>query len=357
MLMATFSSRLLFMVPVMAVGVASCGGAAPSRIESAHTLSLLSDPSLSLPPAPPGALFADGYGPSLREASLDARRGVAEQIKSRLTSRIDARETESTREGSERDVEARVQAEAEFEHAELIEVRGEARVQSGYVVRAYVLRRLVIDAYRKDIGELRDVLSARLPSIESAVQTGDAAVLILRENAPGELVKKIDQKRRIIEHLGDSESVTELETRARVLEAGAVVARRGVRWRFEVRSAQNVEPGLLQAAESVLRQAFERRGCVGSELGTPGESTEVRVIIEVSSRDHHEVGLKWRYLGLAFQVQDARSGVELMRFDGGGDLAKGGGRSFAEADLAAVADLGERLEGRALAVLNRLSCL
>jgi hypothetical protein len=180
---------------------------------------------VELPPAPPGSIWADGFGPTLREASQDARRAVAEQISATLRSSLDAREQEDSSRGSRREIDARVRTESEFEHLHLVEVRGEAQVDGGFIARAWVARRRVVEAYVKDLGEARARLAESLPAIEAAALRGDSTSILSVERSPGAQLDRMTRIRRLVEHLGGQVEASAVDDDAARIEAVVAMER------------------------------------------------------------------------------------------------------------------------------------
>jgi len=342
----------------LVLSLGACGGVAPARIEPRTP----SPPpaELRLPAAPRGALWADGYGPTLREASLDARRAVAEQISARLRSSLDAREQEHTQHGSQREVDARIRTETAFEHLELIEVIGEAQVEGGYVARAWVDRRRVVDALRADIAQARARLAEALPRVEAAAERGDATVLLSTAQSPGAQLDGIDRMRRVVEHLGGQVDEAQIEADARRVEAGVAAQRSAAHLALEVHG--DAPSGLREAVTAALSARFAARGCdlrlAPSAETPPGDaaSVSVRVRVDLTTRDHAELGVMWRYLGLELQAIDAATGGTVLRFVALPELAKGGGRDWDLADQALARSLDARLKDRAGPAFDAIQC-
>ena len=338
----------------------ACGGApTPVRIDPPAGAGRA---AVELPPAPPGSIWADGFGPTLREASQDARRAVAEQISAKLRASLDAREQEDSSRGSRREVDARVRTESEFEHLHLVEVRGEAQVDGGFVARAWVARRRVVEAYLKDLGEARTRLAESLPAIEAAASRGDTTTLLSVERSPGAQLDRITRIRRLVEHLGGQVEANAADDDAARIEA--VVATQRTKTVLFLSLEGDVPPRLRDAVTAEVVASFGKRGCdlrVGAPVQEESASAEavptVRVRVAVQSRAHSELGMRWRYLGLEIEATDVRTGGTVLRFVALPELAKGGGRDEAQADQALARVLGERLAERSRATFERIACV
>lgn len=342
----------------LALSLVACGGVAPARLEPPARPE--APPELRLPAAPRGSIWADGYGPTLREASLDARRAVAEQISARLRSSLDAREQEHSKHGSQREVDARIRTETAFEHLELIQVIGDAHVQGGHVARAWVDRRRVVDALRADIAQARARLAEALPRIEAAAERRDSTVLLSAAQSPGLQLDGIDRMRRVVEHLGGQVDEAQVDADARRVEAQVASQRAAAHWVLEVHG--DAPSGLREAVTAALSTRFAARGCdlrlVSPRDAAVGEGSPVTVYVrvELSTRDHAELGMMWRYLGLELQAIDAATGGTVLRFVALPELAKGGGRDWALADQALARSLDARLKDRAGPAFDAILC-
>jgi len=337
-----------------AVLLTACGGApTPVRIDPPAGAGRA---PVELPPAPPNSIWADGFGPTLREASQDAKRAVAEQISAKLQASLDAREQEDSSRGSRREVDARVRTESEFEHLHLVEVRGEAQVDGGFVARAWVARRRVVEAYLKDLGEARARLAESLPAIEAAASRGDTTTLLSVERSPGAQLDRITRIRRLVEHLGGQVEASAVDDDAARIEA--VVATQRAKTVLLLSLDGDVPPRLRDTVTAEVVALFRGRGC-DLRLGAAGSAEvapTVQVRVAVQSRTHTELGMRWRYLGLEIEATDVRTGGTVLRFVALPELAKGGGRDEAQADQALARALNERLAERAGPTFARIAC-
>ena len=78
--------------------------------------------------------------------------------------------------------------------------------------------------------------------------------------------------------------------------------------------------------------------------------------VDLTTRDHAELGMMWRYLGLELQAIDAATGGTVLRFVALPELAKGGGRDWALADQALARSLDARLAERAGPAFDAILC-
>jgi acetolactate synthase regulatory subunit len=348
-------NRLLAVVVLLA----ACGGApTPVRIDPPVGSAR---PAVELPPAPPGSIWADGFGPTLREASQDAKRAVAEQISAKLQASLDAREQEDSSRGSRREVDARVRTESQFEHLHLVEVRGEAQVDGGFIARAWVARRRVVDAYLKDLGEARARLAELLPTVEAAAARGDTTTLLSVERSPGAQLDRIARIRRLVEHLGGQVEASAVESDATRIEV--LVATQRAKTVLFLSLEGELPPRLRESVTAEVVAMFGKRGCdlrlgvpVAEERASAETVPTVHVRVAAQSRDHKELGMRWRYLGLEIEATDMRTGGTVLRFVGLPELAKGGGRDEAQADQALARALGERLAERAGPTFEHIAC-
>ena len=342
----------------LGIAVAGCGAASPARLEP--EAKPVAPAELRLPRAPGGAIWADGYGPTLREASLDARRAVAEQISARLRSSLDAREQEHSAHGSQREVDARIRTETAFEHLELVEVGGEAQVSGGYVARAWVDRGRVVDAFKQDIAQARARLAEALPRVEAAAARADATVLLSSAQAPGAQLDAIQRLRRVVEHLGGRVDDAAVDAEAERVEARVAAQRAASQLVLEVRG--DAPAGLREVVVAAVGARFAARGCdlraAAQQDDEPSDAPRpsVRVVVDLTTRDHTELGVMWRYLGLELQAVDAATGGTVLRFVAMPELAKGGGRDWALADQALARSLEARLVERAGPAFDAIVC-
>jgi hypothetical protein len=312
-----------------------------------------------LPPAPPGSLHADGFGPTLREASLDAKRAVSEQLRAKIASRLDAQETEDSLRGGSRDISQRIRTESDFEHAELIQIRGDAAVDGGFVVRAYLDRDRAAAVYREEIHAEQQKLQALAPVAEKALVEADTARLLRVDASPGAHLERLLSKRRILARVGDRDSDpgAQDDTAAEELERRVSAARRGVALRLQV---EGEAPPTVRAAtiEAVAKQ-FQARGCTLTEApfdpvmpGVPAADVTLRLVV----RDAREAGVEWRYLGFEVSAVDTRSKESFFRYTAMPDFAKGGGKGWDQADRGLVKALNDKLADKAPAAFAALTC-
>ena len=345
--------------------VAACGGGGGTRhVESANHAVAENGGSgergPALPKAPPGSLWADGFGPTLREAALDAKRAVTEQLDARIESQLDARETEDSLKGGSRDISARIKTQSAFEHADLIEVLGDAPRDGGVAVRAYLDRRRAAEVYAEDMRQQREKLKALAPVVSQAITTADAGTLLRIETAPGALLGRLQAQRRIAGRLdGAATAPTEDETSADTLERDASGARRRTVLRLKVEAPETLPPEVRRAAAEAVSHLFTTRGCTLGEAtfdppadGVPAADFTLRL----ASRDGEEAGLQWRYLGLELEGRDARTQNSFFHFSALPEFAKGGGKGWDNADRALVKAVESRLADKMQPALAALTC-
>jgi hypothetical protein len=345
----------------LAMTLAACGGGAGgTRTSGGGGGSGARGLSDELPPAPAGSLWADGFGPTLREASLDARRAVSEQLDAKIASRLDARETEDSLRGGSRDVSQRIRTESAFEHAELIEIGGEEKRADGYVVRAYLRRERAANVYREEIAAEGEKLAAVLPVAEDALGKADAARLLRVDRGPGHFITRLTDKGRVLTRLdarGGALETAVPET-ALALERRLSAARRGAVLRLAVTG--DAPPAVRAAVIEAVGQRFAARGCALTEAPhtppEPGATPIADVTLALAVRESREAGVDWRYLGLEIEARDARTGESFFRFSAMPDLAKGGGKGLDKADRGLVKHLGERLPVVSEKTFDTLTC-
>ena len=304
-------------------------------------------------------MHAEGFGPTLREASLDAKRAVAEQLNARITSHLDARETEDSLRGGSRDVSQRIKTDSTFAHAELIEIRGDVKTDGGFVVQAFLDRDRAAEVYRQDIHAEQEKLQALLPVAEKAVVEGDAAHLLRVDASPGYALSRLADLRRILARIGgrDALSGTADDAAAEASERRISAARRAVVLRLRVEG--EAPPTVRAAAVERIARLFAARGCTLTEADfTPVEPGRAAadVTLRLLTRDGRESGVEWRYLGLELEALDARSRQSFFGFVATPDLAKGGGRGWDQADRGLVKNLEEKLAERATPAFEALTC-
>ncbi len=346
---------------VLVSTLAACGGGAGGTRASGEGGGRGGrDGSDALPPAPRGALWADGFGPTLREASLDARRAVSEQLDARIASHLDARETEDSLRGGSRDVSQRVRTESAFEHAELIEIAGEEKRADGYVVRAFLRREKAAAVYREEIAAEGEKLAAIVPVAEDALGKADTARLLRTDRGPGHFIERLTNKGRVLARLNDRGGALEaaVSPDALALERRLSAARRSAVLRLSVTG--DVPPAVRAAAVEAVAQRFAARGCALTETPStptgPVPAPVADVTLTLALRTSHEAGVDWRYLGVEIEARDAKTGESFFRFSAMPELAKGGGKGLDKADRGLVKHLAERLPAVSEKAFEVLTC-
>ena len=336
-------------------------GAAPvaRRVDPTELSTQLAEAELALPPAPPGTMVGDGFGPTLAEAVQDARRAVSEQITARVESEVEGTQSEINGEASA-EARLRVRTTSSFEHAELMRTIGAAERPGGFVARVVLDRDDAAKVYRAELEADRERLATLEPTVREAIATLDTAVLLSTAHAPGEVLASMRRKGRVIEALGrDADATGPAEAMVLEREASAVRARAEIRLRVD----SEVSEPLRRAAAGEIGRQLQARGCRFIEEGRgaggaelPPDAPVALATLRLRQRDHEERGLKWRYLGLELSVVDARSGRQVMRFVGMPDLVHGGGPDWPRADEATARALRGKLAEKGAHAFAAITC-
>ncbi|MEE2785897.1 MAG: hypothetical protein VX589_01060 [Myxococcota bacterium] len=301
--------------------------------------------SKTLPSVPANALWGDGVGATLHEAVIDGRRVVSEQIVAQLSSESRSFESSSNR-GEEFESSLRITSVSEFQHAELIKTVGAIRTKTGFVARVVLSRSEAIEAYQTDVRELTKRLSRLAPILKRGIETFDTAILLNARYSPRLIYTELLRAARILRFLGDEyqprmpTSIAELENRAGVLRSAAVI---------RVRLEGNGSARLKNAIAGEISQALAAQGCTLNleSIDTPSSHRATAILnVQVASRNHRELGVYWRYVGLQLAVRDSASGQTFATLSAMPEFVHGGGPSWPMADQAVVRRIGAELKPR-----------
>lgn len=337
------------LVLALSLFAGGCGAPQPARVER---------PAPVVEPLPRvGAdkLWADGFGPSPREAELDARRAVSEQIVSKVRSRSTATEAETNGAG-DRFTEVRIATESVFERAELIRTVKVVERGTGYVARAALDKAQVARAYRAVFEKGQAAITRVVPVLAEAMATLDTSVLLSAEHAPSILSARLDAIARVMAAVGQPiRRVERVGEQAIASQASQMRQRALIRLQVKGNASPAVERGVIGHLEAALRTRgcrFTRAAHAPPEPGQPAANATLTLMV----RNHQEAGLFWRYLGLDLAMDDARSKRPVLRLTGMPRIAHGGGRTREQAEHAVIKRLGEVLPSKAGATLAGLTC-
>ncbi len=297
-----------------------------------------------LPAAKGDVLWGDGFGPTQREAVLDARRAVAEQIVSQVQSKSRSRVAEA---GGDTDREAAVEvrSKSHFAHAELIETLAVSKRPGGFVARAVLDKSKAAKVYAAELKRARERLGALGPVVTKGIAALDTSVLLASDSAPGQLMEQQAGKARVLAVLGRPSAVKP-PAESLALERRASVARRAARIRLAL--SGKVSKPIRQAVYKEVGALLAGRGCRFAEAPhdvPPAGVPAANASLNLQVRNHQEEGLKWRYLSVELSILDARTGRPVFRFDAP-ELVHAGGPTWARADAALVRRLSEALAAR-----------
>lgn len=329
----------------LALALAACGPPAPARLPT--------PPPPALPAPGPDDVVGDGHGYTAREAELDARRAVAEQLRARIKTRTEASERDI--DGvTDRQAETRTSSEALFDHAELIHTLGVLPAEGGFRARAVLNRAQAARVFQQHIQEDDALLVRQAAAIDAALATLDTATLL----QPGPRLVRARQREAaaLLEALGRP---TRLAWPPSVAAASTrlAAARRRTVVRLQVVSA--LPAALREAVVAQWVQLFQARGCalVEAPQTPPAEGAPTAdAVLTIMGRRHQEKGLEWRYLGVDLRVEDARSRRPVFVASALPDTAHGGGLDEVQADRAALRRLAEVLPERFKDALDGLDC-
>ncbi len=335
-------------VVLCALLVAGCG-APPVPVEAPA-------PSVveRLPDPPRGSLWGDGYGPTAREAVLDARRAVSEQVVAKMSSEVETQVAESGGK-AERDARQHVRTQSAFGHVELLVTLGVVEQDGGFIARVGLDRRRALEVYGDELREADERVLATQPGVDAALGSLDTSVLLVAENAPGHHLATRSRVARVLAVLGHAKGMVPPDA-AVILERKASKLRRTAVLRLSVKG--DVPAAVRDAATGAIARQLEARGCqvVAPDYVLAEDVPAADAVLRLQTRDHLESGLKWRYLGLAIEVVDARSARPVFRYVALPDFVHAGGPSWPQADKALARRLGARLAEKAAADFARLTC-
>lgn len=327
------------------IGLAACSGPVPARLPA--------PPEAPLPPAPADHLVGDGHGVTERDAELDARRAVIEQLDARVESRTEAEESEHNGQGDRRSA-VHVTSEARFDHAELLKTLAVVPGAEGFRARVVLSRRTASAALERDLVELDSRISGLTPTLTEGIAHLDTAILLATESAPATLLERRRGLTRVLRALG--KPVAEASGTS-PLQAQVAALRRQATIRLQVRGA-GVGMGLRTAAVNALTAALRARGCVlveGPFLPPAADTPAADATLVLALRSQQEGGLQWRTLGLDLRIVDARSGRPVLLLSGP-RAAHAGGLSDQQADQAVIRRLESVLEDDFAPTLDRIQC-
>lgn len=320
--------KFIYLVPFFAL--VACGPTAVRRPPPATP---------ALPPAPPDAVVGDGVGRTQREAELDARRVVIEQLTARLTTRTEAVEREHNGLG-DRKSSVEVTSEASFDHAELIETIGIVETDGGFRVRAALSRARAVPVYQQRVTQLDAARLAARQAVEAARSSLDTAVLLKDAQAPGHLLARREAAARLLAALG-----------APVAPPAAAddplpALRRAAVLRLQVEAPQ-LTLELRNAVIAAVQGAATSLGC--SLTVAPGgppvaDRPTADFRLRLGQRRWAERGLQWVDLAVDLQATDARTRHAVLAVAGGPHFAHAGGATDAQADQAVVRQVAQRME-------------
>jgi hypothetical protein len=315
--------KFIYLVPLFAL--VACGPTAVRRPPPAEP---------ALPPAPPDAVVGDGVGRTQREAELDARRVVIEQLTARLTTRTEAVEREHNGLG-DRKSSVEVTSEASFDHAELIETIGIVETDGGFRVRAALSRARAVPVYQQRVTQLDAARLAAQQAVEAARSSLDTAVLLKDAQAPGHLLARREAAARLLAALGAPVAPPPAaDDPLPALRRRAVV-------RLEVTGGGELRPGVQDA----LARALAARGCTttprDAALEPDRPTADAHLTFQVVRRQERD--LSWIDLELSLALVDARTGHRLATL-GSPHYVHAGSLTQARAEDAALEQLAERLQ-------------
>lgn len=337
---------LTLLIPLL-TALPGCGGAP-------HARRVTSVPVPDLPSVPSEAFWADGSGPSERDAINDARRAVSERIGSSITSRGEHIESETNGKGQSR-TERATRTRTRFDHVELIRTLGTVRSPGSKIwsARAELDPDLTRAYYERELDTVRGALTDLAPTLRAAIRAQDPTVLLRADATPDLLLTRRRRAQRMLKLVGVQPPA---EPAAEALELAAKARRVKRRFVIGLRIKGRAPRRLQQAALNEISKLLTARGCRVTTGRPDNGETLIDGPIELSVRDHFEEGLDWRYLGLVLELRRAADGAVFFRFDGTPDLAHGGGRGAAKAEESAARNLARLLPERARSTFEGLAC-
>lgn len=336
---------------ILAIGLISFGcGAPPAR--RIVTEAPVVEP---LPRVGNDKVWADGFGPSPRDAELDARRAVSEQIVSKVRSRSTATEAEKNGEG-DRFSEVRIATVSAFDRAELIRTVKVVPRGTGFVARAALDKAQVARAYRTVFDKGQASITRVMPILAEAMATLDTSILLSADHSPTILSARLDAIARVMAAV-DHPIRRHERAGEQAISSQATQMRQRAVIRLQIKG--NASPAVQRGVIGELEAAMRTRGCrftlAPHTMPKPGQPA-ANATLTLAVRDHVEGGLHWRYLGLDLAIKDARSERSVLRMTGMPRIAHGGGINPGQAEQAMIKRLGEVLPAKGGATLLGLTC-
>ncbi|MGK0358188.1 MAG: hypothetical protein ACI9U2_000471 [Bradymonadia bacterium] len=336
---------------LLAISLISLGCGAPPARRIVND-ALMVEP---LPKIGKDKIWADGFGPSPRDAELDARRAVSEQIVSKVRSRSTATEAEKNGAG-DRFTEVRIATDSAFERAELIRTVKVVARGDGFVARAALDKAQVARAYRAVFDKGQVSITRIVPVLAEAMATLDTSVLLSAEHSPTLLSARLDAIARVMAAVGHPIRRDERAGEQAISSQATQMRHRAV---IRLRIKGNASPAMQRGVVGTLEAALRTRGCrftrAPHTAPVEGQPT-ANATLTLAVRDHQESGLHWRYLGLDLAIDDARSKRSVLRLTGMPRIAHGGGINRGQAEQAAIKRLAQVLPEKASATLAGLNC-
>jgi hypothetical protein len=309
-----------------------------------------------LPAAPPGHLVGDGFGPSQREAVLDARRAVSEQITAQMKSQSDVQTAEYNGE-VDQSARVKVSTTSAFDHVELISTLGTQRLgDQKFAARAVLPLDRALGVYAEEIRQGYERLVQIEPVVRRGIAEADTSILLRADHAPGALMAEQRRRARIIRALGGTPPELAPEGTSG-LEQEAGVARSKSLIRLSIQS-DSPDP-LRRAVAAEVSTLLAAGGCHMAEMPLSAPEPGIPVAdatLVVHHRDHQERGLRWRYVGFELKINDARTRRPVFQYAALPEIAHGGGKGLAQADQAAVRNLALKLAERVPRGFEGLVC-
>lgn len=331
-----------------ALMLAGCSAPQPRR-------ALAPPPPEPLPPAPVNAIWADGYGGSPRQAELDARRAVSEQIASTVRSRSHATEAEQNGEG-DRYTEVRTATDTAFDRAELIKTLAVVPRGASFVARAALDRDEAARVYQASFDKGRAAIARVVPVLAEAMATLDTSVLLSADHSPAVLTSRLSGITRVLRAVGRPIKRKATSAELAISHQATQMRQRAV-IRLQVKG--KVPPAIQRGVIGELEAALRARGCrfvLAPHTAPVAGQPTANATLTLAVRQHVESGLHWRNLGLDLRIDDARTGRSVLRFTGMPRLVHGGGGTPTQAEQAVIRRLGEVLPEKAGPALAGLTC-
>ena len=308
-----------------------------------------------LPAVGSDKIWADGFGPSPRDAELDARRAVSEQIVSKVRSRSTATEAEQNGAG-DRFSEVRIATESAFERAELIHTIKVVPRGSGFVARAALHKAQAARAYLEIFEKGQAAIARVVPVLAEAMATLDTSVLLSAEHSPRVLSARLDAIARVLAAVDHPVGKARRAGEQAISSQAAQMRQRAI-IRLQIKG--NASPAIQRGVTGEIEAALRTRGCrftyAPHTAPSPGQPT-ANATLTLAVREHHEGGLHWRYLGLDLAIDDARTGRSVLRLTGMPRIAHGGGTNPGQAEQAVIKRLADLLPEKAGSTLAGLTC-